>query len=219
MHFLCLHGHGTSAAVFKTQTATIRYELGKHHTYDFVQGSHPAEMAPGLEAISNPNTQHYCYFQLDSPSDFINALDQLDKYMASEGPFDGVMAFSQGAGLAAMYIVRSHLDGKPPPFRCAVLLAPNHVYDPAAWLEQGVVQLFDVQAHGRPIKIPTALVYGEKDPWKDRSESVVGLCEENRVFVARHSGGHDVPGLVAKDSVPEAVKMIRRVIVMAGDTS
>ncbi|KAJ4302829.1 hypothetical protein N0V90_001720 [Kalmusia sp. IMI 367209] len=217
MRILCLHGHGSSSTVFKAQTATIRHELGKDHTYDFVQGTLLADMAPGLEYISNPDSPHFAYYKIDSPSSFIDALKQLEEYIIAEGPFDGVMAFSQGAGLAAMHITRSQLEGRVPPFKFAVLIASNDVYDPTAWLQRGVVQPLDTQIHGRPIKVPTVVVWGEQDPWKDRSERTMGLCEKDKVFVVRHAGGHDVPGLAAKEAVHEVVKMIRRVIIMAGE--
>lgn len=215
-HFLCLHGYGTNAAIFKTQRATIRYELGKERTYDFVQGTWPADMAPGLEGISNPETPHFGYFQVDSPSGFLQALDQLENYIVAEGPFDGIIAFSQGASLAAAHIVRSQLDGKASHFRCAVLIAPHLVYDPTAWLERRVVQPIDVQSYGPLITVRTAVVYGENDPWKDGSETVVQLCDPDKAFRITHNGGHDVPGLVVKEAVSDVVKIIRRVIVMAG---
>lgn len=46
-------------------------------------------------------------------------MDDLEEYVKSEGPFDGVLAFSQGAALAAMLIAR---DTFPAPFAFAVFI-------------------------------------------------------------------------------------------------
>lgn len=165
--------------------------------------------------MSNPDGAHYAYFDLYSPSDFITALDQLEEYIDAEGPFDGVLAFSQGAGLAAMHIVRKSLEGYNPPFKCAILFSSNEVYDPNAWLEHGVTQPLDTRVYGRPITIPTAIIYGEKDPYRDRSQRIAKLCDPEKVFVLQHPGQHEVPGLSVKESVPEIVKVMKRVITQA----
>jgi pimeloyl-ACP methyl ester carboxylesterase len=142
-------------------------------------------------------------------------LDQLEDYVAAEGPFDGVLAFSQGAGLAAMHIVLKSLEGKSPPFKCAILFSSNEVYDPKAWLEHGMVQPMDNEVHGRPITIPTVVIYGAHDPYKDHSERLAKLCDPKRSFVVQHPGSHEIPGLGVKESIPEIVKSMRRAITQA----
>jgi len=139
----------------------------------------------------------------------------LEAYIEADGPFDGVFAFSQGAGLAAMHIVRKQLEGKQAPFKCAVLFSSNEVYDPAAWFDRHEVRPLDVEVHGRPITIPTVIIYGEQDPWKDFSKRVSTLCDPQKSFVLQHPGSHEVPGLGVKGSVSEAVKVIRRGITQA----
>jgi hypothetical protein len=66
MRFLCLHGIGTNNHVLEMQTgithtlndtremlllkdlaATVRYELGDTHTYEFVEGTERAPIADG----------------------------------------------------------------------------------------------------------------------------------------------------------------------------
>ena len=61
---------------------------------------------PGISTLaSSPTDEFFCYLDPKSPASCQKALSDLDSYIASEGPFDGVMAFSQGAGLAASLMI------------------------------------------------------------------------------------------------------------------
>ena len=122
---------------------------------------------------------------------------------------------SHTAGLAAMHIASVWLDGGNPPFKFAVLFAPNEFYGPIACKEFGIVRPLDAQLYRRPIKVPMVIVSGAEDPWKDRAERTIALCTENKSFLVKPAGGHDVHGLVVKASVKEVFKMIRCVITMA----
>ena len=42
----------TSCQTFESQTAAIRYELGDGHEFEFVEGTTPAELAPGQSLSS-----------------------------------------------------------------------------------------------------------------------------------------------------------------------
>jgi len=176
---------------------------------------HSVDSHAELASISNTEAVHYTYYDLKSPKDFIDTLDQLEQYIAAEGPFEAVLAFSQGAGFAAMHIVRTALEGKPSPFQCAILICPNEVYDPVAWFDSHQILPLDPAVYGRPIRIPTVVIYGEKDPYKDRSERISMVCDLSKLVVYQHPGGHEVPGLGVKESVSQVVKMIRRGITQA----
>jgi pimeloyl-ACP methyl ester carboxylesterase len=170
-----------------------------------------------LASISDADEIFWAYFDPSSASSYILALDQLDAYLAAEGPFDGVLAFSQGAGLAAMHIVRKAIQAplETPPFRFAILISCNAVYDPVAWLERGQVRTMDPDNDGQPIKIPTVHIWGEQDPLRNESETLSKLCEKSLTTVFVHEGGHEVPKLSAKDAVAKSVKAMRRGITEA----
>ena len=51
MRFLCLHGQGTSAAVFRSQTAPFRSRLPSDYTFDFVNAPFPCKPYPGIDLI------------------------------------------------------------------------------------------------------------------------------------------------------------------------
>ena len=118
---------GTNSRIFEAQTAAIRYTLGPQHTYEFVDGSVPTKMAPGMlipilvhargwgaalirataiEPFVSPSDEFLQYADDASSDSCLRALLDLEAYIEEDGPFDGVMAFSQGAGLAASLLIR-----------------------------------------------------------------------------------------------------------------
>ncbi|KAI1366055.1 serine hydrolase FSH [Xylaria arbuscula] len=222
MKFLCLHGIGTNNQIFKMQTAAFRYELGDQHTYEFVQGAVPWDLASELEHLSSASSHHYAYYDLTSEASFISALDNLESYIETEGPFDGVMAFSQGAGLVAMLLVRrQYLRPEDPAlFRCAILFSPVHVYDPVAYLERGEVQVLESMAPGIKLTpIPMVIVYGNEDDRKKECQDALAICDPDLLSVFVHDGGHEIPGLGAKNGLSDTVKIARRGITRAELTS
>lgn len=52
--------------------------------------------------IRFPTPQYFSYYDIEDPTSMITALKQLDNYIVIEGPFDSVLGYSHGAGLAAM---------------------------------------------------------------------------------------------------------------------
>lgn len=162
--------------------------------------------------MSKAGATYWAYFDSSSTSSYILALDQLDAYVAAEGPFDGVLAFSQGAGLAAMHIVRKAIQAplQAPPFKCAILVSCNGVYDPVAWLVHGEVRALDPEVDGQLIKIPTVHIWGKQDRLRNESEAVSKLCDKSLATVFVHEGGHEVPRLSARNAIAGSAKAMRR---------
>ncbi|PVH95530.1 hypothetical protein DM02DRAFT_690002 [Periconia macrospinosa] len=218
MKFLCLHGLGTNNRIFQMQTAALRYELGGQHTYEFVQGVVPWELPSELENLSDPSETHYAYYDLALPESYVTAVDHLKAYIAAEGPFDGVIAYSQGAGVASMLLVREKYmnPSEPPPFKVAILFSPISVYDPVAYIEKQEVRVLNDVGDGPPaIDIPTVIIYGETDRMKDECQGFKAICDPKAVWEFVHEGGHEVPGMGIKNAIPETVKFARRGITTA----
>lgn len=132
MRFLCLHGIGSNAEVFNTQLSAIQAALGSQHEFVFVDGDIPSEAGPGrLTSLYSTNKAHLCtgvyglaegpyfsFFNLPIASQMYDAFELIDQALEDDGPFDGIFGFSQGAAVAASYLLRNqdtHL-----PFKCAV---------------------------------------------------------------------------------------------------
>lgn len=145
------------------------------------------------------------------------ALAQLAHYISEEGPFDGVLGFSQGAILAATYLIQFRLDypSIPLPFKCAIFFSGGIPVDPQA-LDQGELSHIDPKVAGPLLRLPTANIWGRNDMvWPESSEVLCALCEDLNKNVYIHDEGHDIPGARAKEAVQGSVRAIRRAIDQA----
>jgi pimeloyl-ACP methyl ester carboxylesterase len=142
------------------------------------------------------------------------AIAQLETYLEVEGPFDGVIGYSQGATLAATYLIRfAQLNpAASPPFKCAIFFSGGHPVDPRL-LDRGVLQLLKPEQPSPLLSLPTASIWGRNDPlWPGSSETLWRLCDPAARVSFVHDEGHDIPGGRAKDAVMGSVGAIRRTI-------
>ncbi|RMZ78670.1 hypothetical protein DV738_g3767, partial [Chaetothyriales sp. CBS 135597] len=125
---LCLHGHGTSASIFKSQTAAFRSKLSSDFEFDFVDAPFPSTGAPGIHAIYSCPT--YTWWQQSTPEEIRAAHSWVAEYARQHGPYDAVCCFSQGCSLAStMALYRSVRQPSTPnqgepqlPFRAAIFI-------------------------------------------------------------------------------------------------
>ncbi|KAK4134180.1 hypothetical protein BT67DRAFT_310543 [Trichocladium antarcticum] len=122
MKVLGLHGHGTSAQIFKSQTAAFRAKLPKHFTFDFADAPYPSAPAPGIQAVFDSG--HYTFWPQPTTALIRGAHQWLADHVAAHGPYDAVMGFSQGCALISSFLLR-HARETPDallPFRAAVFV-------------------------------------------------------------------------------------------------
>jgi len=225
MHFLCLHGMGTNNEIFKLHTSAIRRLLGPEHTYDFVEGTVNCRPAPGVERLQSiplqftdsEDTGFYMYLDVRSVDSIKSALEDLADYVETAGPFDGVMAFSQGAGLAAGLIIQQAQKNPTtylfrPIFKCAIFFSGGIPGDPAS-LERGTLRLMSGEQDGEVIQVPTAHIWGNKDTqYPEFGPVLAGLSSEANRETVIWDGGHEVPGISGK-GVTEAVAAIKKTLL------
>ncbi len=181
-------------------------------------------MAPEFKSIASPTDGFFAWFDAEDPATGITALDQLDLYIEAEGPFDGILAFSQGATLAATWLARAatrerrkglsatdtrNLGG----IKCAVLFSAGGVFD-AESLGSGTARMLNVEDDGELIPIPTAHIWGQHDTTIN-AEGVMRVCRSENRQQLIHEGGHEIPSIKMPDAVMASVKMMRRVISSA----
>jgi Serine hydrolase (FSH1) len=157
----------------------------------------------------------------------VKSLSDLDAFLAQEGPYDGVIAFSQGGILVATYLIQQALINpqKPLPFKCAIFSSSGIAFDPRT-LESSneesnlkpLRQLHpDVDGHALLAGFPTAHIWGRNDEhWPGTSEVMSQLCDPNLRNEFIHDEGHAIPPPRARNAVLACVKTIRRVVKMAG---
>lgn len=136
---LCLHGHGTSGSIFKSQTGTsftppvltphqhlsitetnltaipttaaFRSKLPPSYTFDFISAPHPSAPAPGIKAIYR-DSPTYTWFREPTPTGLRDAHNWVLEYVKKNGPYDAVMGFSQGCSLIATMALYCAFDGR-----------------------------------------------------------------------------------------------------------
>ena len=167
-----------------------------------------------LTTAVNDSHTYYTYFDTQ-PSSLALALDALATYIEAEGPFAGVIGFSQGTSLAATLIAQSKSSGKAAPFQFAVFLSGIGAFDPEALLAENQMRQFDALPDTWPLDIPTVHIWGANDTlWKAQAELLRDLCWPGNRFEYVHRAGHAVPK--GRRDVVEMAKVVRRAIDEAG---
>ncbi|KAL2831706.1 serine hydrolase FSH [Aspergillus cavernicola] len=213
MHFLCLHGVGTNSKILEMQTAALRYELGDGHTYDFGEGIFTQPLAPEVEALVTSDGTGFSYFDLEPGSDALQPVQDLEEFIAAEGPYDGVIAFSQGIILASTLIIRNSQEGKAPPFKCAIFFSPRlGPLDIGETSRTGNAVELDPSTSAGIITVPSALIWGDQDPDAPKAREIEVLFVPERFSTYVHHGGHEIPGTGANEAVIKSVNIIRRTI-------
>ncbi|KAK4230013.1 putative serine hydrolase [Podospora fimiseda] len=130
MRILALHGHGTSAQIFQSQTAALRTKLPPSYQFTFLNAPHPAPPAPGIKVIFN-SSHHTWYTSPKGSTPSYPSITSirashvwLEDYITLNGPFDTIIAFSQGCSLVATYLLYHALESPdaPLPFKACIFI-------------------------------------------------------------------------------------------------
>jgi len=200
MRFLCLHGMGTNADIFESQlgkdphhvqhlleqislisfqyAAPIILGYASTHTFDFVDAQHECPPAPGISGFFPPP---YLAWHTRYEDEHIEAAHSyLRSIIEEDGPYDGVIGFSQGAALAASFILcdeyHGGLGGGKLPFKmaaffnCVMLFSPSK--EIGSYIGEQVRQMEEKHAaflEGRIVDTTTAKTNDEANisPLKD----------------------------------------------------
>ncbi|KAJ5511533.1 Serine hydrolase FSH [Penicillium expansum] len=217
MHFLCLHGRGTNSEIFKRQTAALRHELGNSHSYEFVDGTFPSALNEDLRDLLPPDDETFAYCNPMLPQSCAKAFDDLERYVATEGPYDGVMGFSLGATFVMSWMfkkLREQKDNKAVqlPFKVGIFFsAPGLLQYHDLLAEELFGSKFN-PADGL-LDIPTAHIWGCHDRDKEKAEAASKACNELVRSAFVHGKGHEIP--ISSDNVILMAKAINRAITRA----
>ncbi|CZR50580.1 uncharacterized protein PAC_00454 [Phialocephala subalpina] len=169
--------------------ANIRSLLQSSYVFDFLDSPVQCEAAVGLKGVY-PGP-YYCFFERYSEEYLQKVVDFVCGVVDEDGPYDGVIGFSQGASVAAACIAQQQLRGslKDEPFKMAVFICAALMPPQLATVDN----LADTIGKFGPIDIPTAHVIGRKDPCDTQSLEVVKSSAQNATTVLLIDGGHDIP--------------------------
>lgn len=99
---LCLHGWRTSGKIMSMQTAAFRYNCAIDCS--FIDAPYAANGDPDSRiAMIYTDEPYFEWYYKDSTSltsELDNSISSIVQFMEVNGPFDGILGFSQGAAMA-----------------------------------------------------------------------------------------------------------------------
>lgn len=118
---LCLHGYRQNADAFKSKIGSFRKYVNKYAEFVFVDAPH---VAPPLQADGEPDPlQKSWWFNKDDGTfkgtnksgpavGFDESLKRVEEVWVNDGPFQGILGFSQGACFAGIICGLAHRKGE-----------------------------------------------------------------------------------------------------------
>ena len=136
LRLLCLHGYGQDGEGFRAKSGSLRKDIKKIADCVFVTSPQQIQpdAAPGVGRPDHKETDPaagpgYLWWDFTQELSQMRGYDESVAFIAQvfeeQGPFDGVLAFSQGAGFLALLIAQLQRGELPPSiaFRFGVLVA------------------------------------------------------------------------------------------------
>ena len=192
LRVLYLQGYKQNEQVSKEKTGSFRKALKKHCSFTFVNAPN---IIPGTKTeddssaplrgwwFSKEDKSYLAQEVSDCSDGFDESLDAVAKALREEGPFDGIISFSQGSSMLAI-ICSLKEDGDPrfQDFKFAFFVAGFKSR-----------QVQHKKYYEKKITIPSLHVIGDTDQVipKDMSEELLEIF--TNTTVVRHPGGHFIP--------------------------
>lgn len=192
LRVLCLHGYRQNEFIFRERTGALRKITKKYIEFVFITAPHVIPEAANLARPENEQERGWWFSKLERSYNAMDATDTCIGYeeslklvqnvFESQGPFDGVLGFSQGAAFVSLLCVLRNDPKNKIEFKFAVLIAGF----------QSLVSPHQ-DMYTTPIDCPSFHTIGSTDgviPTRS-SEELLNLFVAGTVY--RHSGGQYVP--------------------------
>eukprot|EP00920_Eleutheroschizon_duboscqi_P013945 GHVT01032687.1.p1 GENE.GHVT01032687.1~~GHVT01032687.1.p1 ORF type:complete len:241 (-),score=15.37 GHVT01032687.1:1103-1825(-) len=195
LRILCLPGWRTSKTIMEIQMdiAGLRKTCNSMATFIAVNPSYEAQPDPpdAIKAL-DPQGPYYQWWYIDEARSnyecvyqgMNGTIDNIADELRVRGPYDGILGFSQGSGVATI-LAALQADGDKRfvgRFRFVILVCGFQPRD------KSIQQLFQKVTQ---IKIPSLHVYGTADPMYASCRHCVSLYK--RPITLEHSRGHSFP--------------------------
>lgn len=189
--FLCLHGFRTSGEILKTQVHKWPESVLQMLDLVYLDAPFPSQGKSDVEGIFDP--PYYEWFQFNKEfseyTNFDECLAYIEDFMIKNGPFDGLLGFSQGAilstGLPGLQATGVALT-KVPKIKFLIIIGGAMLKSPS----------LAEKAYGSPIECPSLHFLGETDFLKQYGMELIKCCVDP--VVIHHPKGHTIPRLDEK---------------------
>ncbi|CAN8251527.1 unnamed protein product [Cochlearia groenlandica] len=213
---LCLHGFRTSGRILRKQIERWPETILRDLDLDFLDGPFLATGKSDVDRLFDP--PYYEWYQANKGlREYINfeeCLAYIEDYMLKNGPFDGLLGFSQGSFLCAaipgMQEKRTALT-KVPKVKFLVIISGAQIPGLMFVLPKAAVGAFS-----SPVRCPSLHFIGDKDFLKTEGEVLAKSFVEP--VVIRHSSGHVVPKLET-ETEETVLNFFQRIRQMISDES
>lgn len=200
LRVLCLHGYQQNGAIFREKSGGFRSSLKKYFDFVFMTAPHSVELqqtngAGGALADTVPvdfrgwwyvpecyNTKEVKDFE-----GFEESVQAVVDFAKNEGPFDGLLGFSQGATLAFLIAALRQKGVVDIDFKFLILICGF----PSRYPEHQELNKVALR------NLPCLHVYGQTDKIisHELSAKLVHSFDKDKVVVIEHPGGHMMPNL------------------------
>jgi len=188
LKILCIHGYRQNGKTFREKSGSFRKVLKKYAEFLFVDAPNILEESDGDQRgwwFSSEGKNYNAQQFTDFTEGFEESLNVISETIENEGPFDGILAFSQGASFLSMICsLRDMNDARFQNFRFAILVAGFKS-------RQTSHKLY----YEKCITIPSFHIIGDTDAVIPREMSDDLLQHFENPLVLRHEGGHFIPSI------------------------
>ncbi|KAL7628396.1 hypothetical protein AAE478_002598 [Parahypoxylon ruwenzoriense] len=128
MRIICLHGEDQNGEIFQSDLASLlsRLQHVADLSFDFINGPLQSLDFEGSKDSPRHETPRYNFYETTGDiKDIRNSHEWLSRKLDHDGPYDGVIAFSQSAALVSTFLLyrQWYEQELPAPFRFAVFIS------------------------------------------------------------------------------------------------
>lgn len=190
---LCIHGYRQNERIFRERSGGFRKLFKKYIKFVFLTAPHvipeeanlarPEEECERGWWFSKPGKSYNAMDKTDIDTGYQESLDVIKEKFSSEGPFDGILGFSQGAAFVSILCSQqSDLLSAGISFKFAIMIAGfKSLVSPHAVL------------YSEPIACPSFHTIGATDAVIPTHSSEELLAAFVNGVGYRHDGGHYIP--------------------------
>lgn len=189
---LCIHGYRQNEKLFREKSGGLRKLLKKYVDFVFLSGPHVIPEERNLTRIeeeqergwwfSRPENAYNALDKTDITTGYKESIDIIKEKIYKEGPFDGILGFSQGASFASLLSVLKDKPDSGINFKFVILIA--------GFRSQLTPH---VSMYDRPIACPSFHSIGTSDAVIPTAASEELAASFLNAMVYRHDGGHYIP--------------------------
>lgn len=202
LRILCLHGYRQTGTTFREKTGAFRKLLKKHAEFVFVTS--PVRVPPLTPGSDGGDKEDGgCGWWFSQPNDYFKAQDESEcvkgyndslkavvDFVNENGPFDGLLGFSQGGAMLGLLCGLQQQGNLPFSFKFAIFAS---AFKSRSSPHQPL--------YSEKIALPSLHVFGEEDQviQKHMSDEFLQYFHEPQTLV--HPGGHFIPATGAQKAI------------------